>query len=264
MILTGHEDIIAALERQLPPVCLFLGPHSVGKWTIAEEFRQRLGTWPADLMRVHSLTADSAREVVRFARTAPVGPKKVVIIQVDGAKPGPVNALLKTLEEPGDVQFFLIAERPVLATLASRAVTYRFGRLTKDQLVKVLIDKKGLREGEAAKFAAMAAGQVNEASRLVELSSPKAVVMIAVRALRDRDIAKLESVAREWDDDCMRLVGEWCYEALACRGRVFSSDEIDLGKIGRRIPLQVLVALTNDVRPTFFVRAFLSPLLRGA
>lgn len=254
---------MAALERALPPVCLFLGPHSVGKWAIAEEFRRRLGTWNSDLLRVHNLTAEAAQDIVRFAHTAPAGPVRVVIAQLDGARQGTLNTLLKTLEEPNGVQFFLISAHETLPTIASRCAVYHFGRLTQQQVAEVLTVRNNMRDGDAHKIAALGAGQVAEAVRQADQSSPKAVVLIAIRALRDRDLAKLESVAREWDDSCTKLLVEWCYESLT-RGRLFSEDELDLSKIGRRVPVRILGALTIDIRPGLLVRAALSPLLQGA
>lgn len=264
MILVGHGDIVAALEKNLPPVCLFLGPHSVGKWTVAEHFRQQLEPSRADVLRVHDLSMDAAREIVRFAQTAPTAGRRVVLAQLDRAKPGALNALLKTLEEPGEVQFFLIAEREVPKTVASRCAIYRFGRLSKEQVVKVLIEKHSMRETEAAKAASASGGQVREAVKSLERSSAKAVTLIAIRALRDRDVQRLESVAKEWDDDCTYLLTEWCSEALTGRLRLFSSEEADLTNIGRRIPLSILTVLSEEIRPGLLVRAALTPLLRGA
>lgn len=263
MNIVGHEDIVAALSKGLPAVCLFIGPHSVGKWATAEEFRREIAPWKSDLLRIHELKAETAEALVRFAVSAPAGHKKVAIVQLDGARTDVLNTLLKTLEESPHVQFFLISAQPVLPTIASRAAVYRFGRLSKAEVTRVLVERANKRDGDATKLAAAAGGQVAEATRQGDLSSPKAVVMIAVRALRDRDLPKLESVAREWDEVCTRLLIEWCYESLT-RPRLFSTEELDLSKIGKRVPVQILGALRIDIRPGMLVRAALSPLLRGA
>lgn len=264
MILHGHEDIVTALERDLPAVSLFTGPHSVGKWTVAEYFREREGILPTDLLRVHKLSADLSREVVKFAQTSAVGSKRMVIIQLDAARPQALNTLLKALEEPRGVIFFLIAEREVLPTIASRAKHFTFGRLTTEQVTRVLIEKKNFKADEAAKLAKMANGQINKAVNAAERLAPKALVLVAVRAFREHDPALLEEISDRWADEHTDMLATWCYEALIERPAVFTKEELDVSQIGKKVLLSILTELAGKTRAKLVVRGKLMGLLRGA
>lgn len=260
----GHEDIVAALERDLPPVTLLIGPPSVGKWAVAEYFREKAKIQRGDVLRVHKLTADSARDVVRFAGTAPAGPQKMALVRLDWAKPTIMNILLKTLEEPGEVKFFLTAEQPVLPAVMSRAVVYRFGRLTKEQVASVLVERNKMTPQSALKLAAIGTGQIRSTMKQLELAPDRNRLMTVVRALREHDHELAESMANEWTDETTELLAEWCMEALSGRYRYFNAEQASLTNIGKAIPLEILRALASDPRPRWVVRAVVLPLLRGA
>jgi replication-associated recombination protein RarA len=260
----GHGDIIAALERELPAVTLLLGPSSVGKGAVAEHFRERLGVLPSDLLRVKKLTADAARGIVRFAETQPIGQTKMAIVRLDLASSNVQNILLKTLEEPGPVKFFLTATRPPVPAVVSRSVVYRFGLLTDEQVAAVLVERNKMSEQGAQKLASLGAGRIRPTTRQADMAPDRNRVMTVVKGLRDKDIEKVESMAGEWTEEATDLLAEWCVEAISGRYRYFTEDEASLTKIGRQPPVQILQALVDQPRPRWVVRTVVSPLLRGA
>lgn len=260
----GHEQILAALRKDLPPVCLFVGPPSVGKWAVAEQMRLEQQILPNDVLRIHKLTAEGARTAVGFVRTAPAGRRRCLIVRVDFATGGALNALLKAIEEPGEVQIFLIAERRVLPTIASRSAVFRFGRLTSEQVAAVLVERNKMRPNEAAKLAGLGAGRIRETIVQLERAPDRNRVMTVVKGLRDRDAELVETMANEWTEEATDLLREWCLEALTSRAAYFSPEEVSLAKIGRALPLGILTYLGEDLRPRWIVRGGLIPMLRGA
>jgi hypothetical protein len=113
---------IDALERDLPPALLLLGPEPGPMLSAA--FRAVMKTHlalQADLLIRRHLSAGDARHAVKFAQTAPFGPVKIVIIGLDGSTPQAQNILLKVLEEPPDpIRFILVASERPLPTIVSR------------------------------------------------------------------------------------------------------------------------------------------------
>jgi DNA polymerase III subunit delta' len=88
------------------------------------------------------LRLEQIREVSRFLGRRPVEAPGCLVV-LDGAEAmaeAAANALLKTLEEPGDGLLILIASAPdqLLSTIRSRCQLIPFGRLDALQLVQVL------------------------------------------------------------------------------------------------------------------------------
>lgn len=109
-----------ALERELPPATLLLGPDVPGMVRTARAVVRDHGVVPADLI-VSRVTAPLARVFTEFAGTAPFGPFKAVIAALDGATAQAQNILLKVLEEPPPgFRFILVATARPLPTITSR------------------------------------------------------------------------------------------------------------------------------------------------
>ena len=110
-----------ALERELPPATLLLGPDLDLMLRAAYHAVRRHGVVQADRVIIRRLSAADARNLVRFARTAPFGPFKAVTIVTDEASEQAQNILLKVLEEPPEtIRFILIATRRPLPAVVSR------------------------------------------------------------------------------------------------------------------------------------------------
>lgn len=114
--------MIEALERDLPPATLLLGPDC--QKLLSASWRAALKThvlYQADILIRRHLSAGDARNIVKFARTAPFGPFKLVIAGLDGSTAQAQNILLKVLEEPpGTIRFILVASERPLPTIVSR------------------------------------------------------------------------------------------------------------------------------------------------
>jgi hypothetical protein len=119
--------MIEALERDLPSATLLIGP-DLEKMVLDACLAAR---WhhvaPVDGTVFRHLSAADARNVVRFAQTAPFGPFKLVIAALDGSTSQAQNILLKVLEEPpllenGEpaIRFILVATARPLPTIVSR------------------------------------------------------------------------------------------------------------------------------------------------
>jgi DNA polymerase III, delta subunit len=114
--------IIEALERDLPPATLLLGPEPGALvWDAYRAVMKAHLVHKADALFRRHVSAADARNIVRFAQTAPFGPFKVVIALLDGSTPQAQNILLKVLEEPpGTIRFVLAATERPLPTIVSR------------------------------------------------------------------------------------------------------------------------------------------------
>jgi hypothetical protein len=113
--------IIEALERDLPPATLLLGPDLHQMVNAAKWSTNGSGLIQADRLIARHVSAADARGIVRFAQTAPFGPFKLVIAVLDGSTPQAQNILLKVLEEPPPtIRFILVATERPLPTIVSR------------------------------------------------------------------------------------------------------------------------------------------------
>lgn len=113
---------IGALERELPPVLLLLGPDLDGMEAAAREAVHCHGAVSADTIAVRLLTATAARSLIAYAGVAPFGPFKAFIIRMDEASEQAQNIMLKVLEEPPtSARFILLSARSrPLPTIMSR------------------------------------------------------------------------------------------------------------------------------------------------
>jgi len=172
--------LMASLERgRLAPAYLLAGPHGVGRRLAALRFLEGVVAGPAgdpalrrrleagnhpDLLWVEptyshqgrlvpqsqaleagvsrrtppQLRLEQVREVSRFLARRPVEARGCLVV-LDGAEAA-ANALLKTLEEPGDGLLLLISAAPeqLLTTIRSRCQTVPLGRLEPADLAQVL------------------------------------------------------------------------------------------------------------------------------
>lgn len=262
MSVVGHEQIRQRLTGRLPSAALFLGPASVGKWTLAEHLRAEHKILAGDVLRVRQLTAEAARTVVRFCHSAPMGKRRLALIRLDGADPRQLHMLLKTLEEaPASTHIILLAQELPLETISSRTEIHSFSLLSDAQVEDVLLQRK-FKPGDAKRWAALAGGQVRNALDLSDGLDAKVTVLAAIRAIRERDANALDNLAGKWGDQHSLLLGSLCREAVTGRWRIFDPAEVE--GMGRRLPLSILFALRADIRPRLVVRSSLMAILKGA
>ena len=172
---------------RLAPAYLFAGPEGVGRSLVASRFieglsgaglngdlglrrRLELGNHP-DLLWVEptyseksqqkkglpQLRLEQIREVTRFLARPPLeAPRSVVVLEgAERMAEGAANALLKTLEEPGQGLLILLTAAPeqLLSTILSRCMRISFRPLAPAELAEVVPD-----QGDPAELLALAAG----------------------------------------------------------------------------------------------------------
>lgn len=258
----GHTWLRSVLEAKVP-VChlLFVGPSSVGKWTLAEHL---LGVWgvPAsDVIRVQSLTMVSAREVVEATQVYPAQGFRVVLVRYDGASVAALNALLLALEDPLSVtRFILIGTELPPRTVTSRCAVFQFSLLSDDEVRQVLLERR-FSPKEAERLSKASGGRVRQALALANDSEVKTLVLQAMRAIMERDEDALDSVAARWKDEHTNVLGTLCREAISGRWGMFSEAEVE--GIGKKLPLRILIAMLPNIRPRLVVRSSLMSVLRG-
>jgi DNA polymerase-3 subunit delta' len=199
----GHAGVIGLLQRDVAAPAhayLFVGPHGVGKATVARLFaagiacgddpkcRRRVvrGLHP-DVILVEpdgrsAITVEQARNTVALANLAPVeGERKIFVLEEGGAmNDEAANALLKTLEEPTASTIFIViaeSEGDLPETVASRCRTVVFGRVPEIE-VAVGLHGLGVDEERADQAARISGGR------------PGLAISLATRA----DVAEFRNV----------------------------------------------------------------------
>jgi len=258
----GHEKNVRAVHMHLPSVLLFLGPESVGKWELAEHIRVKWKFKKADTLRIKRLTQENARFAAKFASERPRGWRKLIIVRLDKkATVGAQNALLKSMEEAQDATYIIVAEEPPITTVMSRAVTYPFGLLTQKNIYDILTQRLNFSEDRADTLSKIAGGRVKKALSFKEDQESKMVVSKALDAVNRKDNKALEAVAPLWQQEHTELLIQWCYETLTKKWKLFVPGEISIQ--GTKVPLRILIALREDLRPRLVVRAALASVLQG-
>lgn len=258
----GHVSVVDTLSAFLPPVTLLRGQRGVGKWTVGEFLADHHHVWAADRCMVRSLTADQARGVVSFVRTAPHGPLKFVLARLTGATESALNILLKTLEEPPErVRFVLTASESVLATVSSRAQTYHLGLLSGTDLYGVLTAKLGMTQALAHKAVAHGYGSVWPALSAQENESARTTALSLMGAVAKQDVELFRQVSLKVDDTVWRQLVLFLQETSSGRWRAFTAEEGAAWRSRREDVIRMLKALSRfaDVRSRLAVRVALEP-----
>ncbi len=262
MSVVGHQRVVDALERDLPPVTLLAGPPGVGKWTLAQHLARHHRVGPADRLDCPGpLTVDGARSITGFARQAPFGPFHLIILRLDRATDAALTALLKTLEEPpATARFLLAGSGPTLPTVASRAQVFRLGLLTAGQLTQILIGA-GVRPPAAARAAARAGGRADRATAAATTASDAtAVVSRLMQAVASHDRESYHRSLRGVDEAARDALLTWLAEAATGRLVAFE-DTFGFTDTTLLRRLAAILSATADATPRLSVRAALDPLL---
>ena len=147
------------------------------------------------------LRLEQVRAVSQFLARRPVeAPRCLVVIEaVEAMAEGAANALLKTLEEPGDGLLILLTAAPdrLLSTIRSRCQTIPFSRLCPEDLRQVLQESPQVDPPELLELAAGSPGALvlhrqqwqalpeGLAARLLELSSQPIEALALARDLSE-------------------------------------------------------------------------------
>lgn len=183
---------------------LFHGPEGVGKAKAAWEFAKLLlcadpgddscGVCPSCRQiraRSHTdlhvleppekrryINVEQVRALIDRVNLHPMqGDHKAFIIRdADDLRTDAQNMMLKTLEEPpADSTLILVTARPhrLEPTIASRCQKVRFGRLTREQVRRILADNTDASEAELDFAAGYSGGSAGEGIRMIEADGMK-------------------------------------------------------------------------------------------
>ncbi|MGE0359259.1 MAG: ATP-binding protein [Vicinamibacterales bacterium] len=223
--------LVGAVRRgSVPPTLLFAGPPGVGKWRVAVALAQAVNC-PAQTdgdacgacrscdrvardVHVDVLTLapddsgaikiDPVRDVLGRCGFRPFeGRRRVVAIRdADALTEGAQNALLKSLEEPPPGTMFVLtsaAPDALLRTVRSRTMRLAFGRLTTDDLVRLLVRDHAHTPEQARRAAALADGSAGAALALgsADMSAARAVATRLLGAATLGDVSSRLAVARD-------------------------------------------------------------------
>ncbi len=200
----GHEWAVTALQTHLKPdavrhAFLFCGPQGVGRRTLALNYARALNCLHPDetsrpcgtcriCRQIKEMThpdlavvqpeqpgiqvkVDQVRELQHKLSLAPYDARYriALLLHFDEASPGAMNAMLKTLEEPGpQVVIILTAENPeqLLPTIVSRCEVLQLRALPAAQTSLGLQKLWGMPEKQASLLAHISGGRPGYASRL--------------------------------------------------------------------------------------------------
>jgi hypothetical protein len=258
----GHEHVVRALVRHLPPAAALLGPAGVGKRTVAEHVMDVHGVLPVDRIELDQLSVQDARSLRERVQVAPFGRVRAVRIRLDQATDAALHALLTVLEAPPATTRFLLVATSAPATVLSRCQVWHCGLLTPSQSEHVL---RGLgMSGPAVRTSAVrAAGRALPA--LPERGSARAkhTALGVLQAVLTRDRVLFLALLPELDIAAGELVRAAVLETLTRRWRVYTPNEPGLTAQQAQNLLLALSAVPQ-ARTALKVRVVLESFLTGA
>ncbi|QVL53233.1 MAG: DNA polymerase III subunit delta' [Cyanobium sp. M30B3] len=203
------------------------------------------------------LRLDQIREVSRFLGRRPLEAERCVVVLdgVEAMAEAAANALLKTLEEPGDGLLILIASAPeqLLSTIRSRCQVIPFGRLRPDEIERVLPPTSGLEPQDPAELVQLAAGSPGAlqehrrhwqalpegvAGRLLQLVEGDGDPLQALELARD--------LSESLDGEQQQWLVQWWQQALWNRHRQAAMLH-RLNRLGRQLQAYVQPRLAWEV-----------------
>jgi DNA polymerase-3 subunit delta' len=152
-----------------------------------------------------NISIDQVRTLVlaRGAFAPHEGRAKVFIVRrAEELHAAAANALLKTLEEPGErTHFVLLTSQPdaLLPTILSRTLRVRFAPLP-DDVVRELLEERGIAPERAREVARLAAGSVETGALLADPDESAARERFVVRALEAAASSAVEPTLALADD----------------------------------------------------------------
>ncbi|MDB4941482.1 MAG: polymerase delta prime subunit [Labilithrix sp.] len=171
-----HPDVVV-IERGL------YAPNTIGRRT----------------PETQDISIDQIRTLVlaRSAYAPHEGRAKVFVIRrVEELSVSAANALLKTLEEPGDrTHFLLLTSQPdaLLPTILSRAMRVRFAPLPAD-IVEALLVERGTEAGRAREVARLSGGSVEAAELHADPEESEARTRFVTRAFEAVEAPGIEAL----------------------------------------------------------------------
>lgn len=297
--IVGHRQSVKILKKavssgRVAHAYLFAGPEGVGKETTAMSFARALlcslsedgdacgvcrecrlfssGAHP-DFCLVEpagsSIKIEQVREIQRRVPYCSYqGGRKVFLIrQAELMTAEAANCILKTLEEPPlDTVFILLSARPqiLLPTILSRCQAIYFKAMSMPDLIRGLVNLKGMPEEEARLYAALSGGSmgralsyasgslmadrdgVNALSGLLWHGGPLDAVEMADKVSESKQKAffTLDTLAC-WYRDLMlwRETGE--------TGSLFNTDRVDMIKMeAARYDTDRVLAIIEEIAAT--------------
>jgi DNA polymerase-3 subunit delta' len=198
---------------------------------------------------LQDISVDQIRKVILERAPYPPheGRARVYIVRrAEELSTSAANAMLKTLEEPGDGTYFvLLTARParLIDTVRSRSFRIRFGPLADSILIDIL-KKQGVGEEQARDAAALASGSASLAQSLVGESSERrqAFVEAALKAIGAPELTSALDLAEMKGSDKKQLREN--LEALAARlARAARSDALKQGPRARSMATRYQIVL---------------------
>lgn len=255
-MIVGHDQAREQLEYSLPQVTLLFGPKGIGKAQLARHLSEVHNFAPIDVYWQSNLYADNARWVVADTNIAPVGKRKLYVLEMDTALESVQNILLKVLEEPPPtVAFILLCSKQPLPTIVSRSQVHMLSLLTDNQVRQVLLlndvsyelAKEVAPQGRGVPADALAA------VHNLRYAKERTVVSTALRAALSGAPELLEKSMGGWTLNHTTILQRWATEASA--GRFLAFPESFAPPVTRVQALRVLEVLTSypGVRMAAFV-----------
>ena len=176
-------------SRKIPHAFLFTGPSGVGKKQFALEMAKGIlgpshtrkidsGHHPDVRMfspegknGMHAIGAIQEMQQLMSLEPFEAGARVIIIDEAERMLPTSSNALLKTLEEPQERNYFLLLTsmvEDILPTVLSRTRKIPFFPIAEKELFSFIKDRSDKSDSEAKRMAFLSHGSLEKALRLIE------------------------------------------------------------------------------------------------
>ena len=233
------------------------------------------GLYPSSVIAASEATGISVEQVRRMVLgRAGYGPHEeralvFIVRDADELTPQAANALLKTLEEPGDRTYFvLLTSRPsrLLDTVLSRTLAVRFGPLPDELVARIVTEHAG--DPSVVPLAQGSASLALELSAEDAMRARREFVDSAIEALDAPDLASAIGLAdaRASGRDALRDQLSFLAHEFATRGRQSVEVAPDAAERAARcykVVLDTMAEVERNVQPALALEAMVSRLRRA-
>lgn len=253
----GHREVMQALNGLPLTNVLLVGPWSVGKRSMLENFIQRHGV--TDVTRVYDLKSADLQEVRKMSLETN-GARRVIFLRLDRMTQNTEERLLKIIEDaPPEVTFLATSTYSTRIALRTRFTYITVGSLD-PKTIAMILGRLGYEATNAVSLAEKSIGSVGGSIKVGKASPFTSLVTRALKCIVEHDVEMLDSLYSKWEDGHTDTILTWASERITERWRTFKPG--DFPELGKGTAMRILTSVDRYDRPRYVVRSSLVNIVR--